>query len=105
MLIQNVHIPHGWANGTIALVDYIDEEFICLKKFRNAHDDEPEEQIYWIQRIIRQVPSTGYTRTQFPVVPAFASTIHKAQSTSIDCVAIHLETRSPMISFMCQCLE
>ncbi|CEG71913.1 hypothetical protein RMATCC62417_07562 [Rhizopus microsporus] len=83
MLIQNAHIPHDWVNGTIALTDYIDEENICLKKFRNANDDEPEEQIYWIQRITRQVPGI--------VVSAFTSTIRKAQSATIDCVAIHLD--------------
>lgn len=76
MLIQNVHIPFDWVNGTIALIDYIDEENICLKKFRNADDDEPEEQIYWTQRITRQVPGI--------VVPAFTSTIRKAQSATID---------------------
>ncbi|ORE14820.1 hypothetical protein BCV71DRAFT_245575 [Rhizopus microsporus] len=43
-----------------------------------------------IQRNDRQVSSTSYTRTKFPVVPAFASAIHKAQSTAIDCVDIHL---------------
>ncbi|KAL4206096.1 hypothetical protein CU097_006020 [Rhizopus azygosporus] len=66
-LTQTLHLK-------IALTGYIDEENICLKKFRND----------------RQVSSTSYTRTKFPVVPAFASAIHKAQSTAIDCVDIHL---------------
>ncbi|KAI8635801.1 hypothetical protein BD408DRAFT_319010, partial [Parasitella parasitica] len=40
---------------------------------------------YWVQRISRQVPGTSYVRTQFPIIPAFASTIHKSQSMTIDC--------------------
>ncbi|KAG1373041.1 hypothetical protein G6F61_010518 [Rhizopus arrhizus] len=34
----------------------------------------------------------SYTRTQFPIVPAFTDAIHKAQSTTIDCVGIHLDS-------------
>lgn len=45
----------------------------------------------WIPRITRTVPRTSYSRKQFPIIPAFASTIHKAQSATIDCVAIHLD--------------
>ncbi|KAG1034822.1 hypothetical protein G6F43_013342 [Rhizopus delemar] len=89
MLIQNINIAHGWVNGTVAQVDFVDEENICLRKFIN--DDQLDESIYWIQKITRQVPGTSYTRTQFPVIPAFASTIHKAQSATIDRVAIHLD--------------
>jgi hypothetical protein len=37
------------------------------------------------------VPRTSYSRKQFPIISAFAATIHKAQSATIDCVAIHLD--------------
>ncbi|KAG1490493.1 hypothetical protein G6F54_010682 [Rhizopus delemar] len=88
MLIHNLHVPTGWVNGTNALVECMEEENICLKKrLPNGNDA-----IYWIQCISRQVPSTSYTRTQFPIVPAFATTIHKAQSATIDCVGIHLDS-------------
>ncbi|KAI8635832.1 hypothetical protein BD408DRAFT_331498, partial [Parasitella parasitica] len=46
---------------------------------------------YWLQRISRQVPGTSYVRIQFPIIPAFASTIHKSQSMTIYCVGIHLD--------------
>lgn len=89
MLITNVNTKHGWVNGTIATIEYIDDNNICLKK--TAANDTTEERVYWIQRITRQVLGTSYTRTQFPIVPAFASTIHKSQSATIDCVGIHLD--------------
>lgn len=91
MLIQNLNVPLGWVNGTIATIEVIEEENICLKKTIRDEYDNPREVIYWIQRITRQVPGTSYTRTQFPLVPAFASTIHKSQSATIDCVGIHLD--------------
>lgn len=84
MLIQNLNIPKGWVNRTIATIDETDEENICLKKSEN-------EDCIWIQRISRTIPGTSYVRSQFPIVPAFATTIHKAQSLTIDAVAIHLD--------------
>lgn len=87
MLIHNLNVALGWVNGTIAAVEYIEEENICLRK----RLPEGGDSMYWIQRVSRQVPNTSYTRTQFPIVPAFASTIHKSQSATIDCVGIHLD--------------
>lgn len=87
MLIQNLNVSQGWVNGTIAVIEFIEEENICLRK----HLSDGSDSIYWIQRVSRQVPNTSYTRSQFPIVPAFASTIHKAQSATIDCVGIHLD--------------
>ncbi|KAL9536807.1 hypothetical protein PS6_011811, partial [Mucor atramentarius] len=73
-------------NGTIATIFEVDEDNIGLKKYANNGDEESdEEQLYWIQRVSRQVPGTSYARLQFPIVPAFATTIHKAESATIDC--------------------
>lgn len=91
MLIQNLNVSQGWVNGTLAMIEAIEEENICLKKTITDEYDNEREIIYWVQRIIRQVPGTSYTRTQFPIVPAFASKIHKSQSATIDCVGIHLD--------------
>lgn len=91
MLIQNLNVNLGWVNGTLATVEFVEEENICLKRTIRDEYDNPKEVIYWVQRITRQVPGTSYTRSQFPIVPAFASTIHKAQSVTIDCVGIHLD--------------
>ncbi|KAG1048086.1 hypothetical protein G6F43_009501 [Rhizopus delemar] len=52
---------------------------------------EGTQESLWIQRISRSIPGTSYVRTQFPIVPAFATTIHKAQSITIESVAIHLD--------------
>ncbi|KAF1795997.1 hypothetical protein FB192DRAFT_1339128 [Mucor lusitanicus] len=63
----------------------MDEENILLAKLAGG-----AEEALWIQRISRSIPGTSYVQTQFPIVPAFATTIHKAQSITIDAVAIHL---------------
>jgi ATP-dependent exoDNAse (exonuclease V) alpha subunit len=65
----------------------MEEENINLKKrLPNGNDA-----IYWTQRISRQVPGASYTRTQFSIVPAFDTIIHKTQIATIDCVRIHLD--------------
>lgn len=86
MLLHNVDVNAGWVNGTIASVFFADEHNIGLRKSVNGQVVER-----WIHRITRTVPRTNYSRKQFPIVPAFAATIHKAQSATIDCVAICLE--------------
>ncbi|KAG2191493.1 hypothetical protein INT47_013068 [Mucor saturninus] len=87
MLVHNLNVSQGWVNGTIAAVEYMEEENIYLRK----RLPDGSDCIYWIQRVSRQVPNTSYTRTQYPIVPAFASTIYKSQSATIDCVGIHLD--------------
>lgn len=87
MLLQNLQVSHGWVNGTLAKILEVDEENILLLK----HGSDNNEQSLWIQRISRSIPGTSYVRSQFPIVPAFATTIHKAQSITIDAVAIHLD--------------
>lgn len=88
MLIQNLHVSSGWVNGSLARVKQYDEENILLSKIGEANG---EESTIWIQRITRSVPGTSFLRSQFPIIPAFASTIHKAQSLTIDSIAIHLD--------------
>ena len=87
MLIQNLHVSSGWVNGAIAQVKEIKEENILLSK----EGPDGDEMTLWVQRITRSVPGTSYLRSQFSIVPAFASTIHKAQSATIDSVAIYLD--------------
>jgi ATP-dependent exoDNAse (exonuclease V) alpha subunit len=70
----------------LQLFFFVDEHNIGLRKVVNRTNIER-----WIQRISRTVPRTSYSRKQFPIIPAFAATIHKAQSATIDCVAIHLD--------------
>jgi ATP-dependent exoDNAse (exonuclease V) alpha subunit len=86
MLLQNINVHAGWVNGTIATIFTINDNNIGIKK-----EVDGELQRYWVQRVSRTVPRTNYTRNQFPLFPASARTIHKAQSATIDCVAIHLE--------------
>ena len=87
MLIQILQVSRGWVNGTLARVSEVDEENILLVK----QEAEGTQESLWIQRISRSIPGTSYVRIQFPIVPAFATTIHKAQSITIESVAIHLD--------------
>ncbi|KAG1538640.1 hypothetical protein G6F51_009647 [Rhizopus arrhizus] len=87
MLIQILQVSRGWVNGTLARVSEVDEENILLVK----QEAEGTQESLWIQRISRSIPGTSYVRTQFPIVPAFDTTIHKAQSITIESVAIHLD--------------
>lgn len=73
----------------VAQVDCVGES-ICLRKFIN--DYQSLETVYQIQRII-QAPDARYTRAQFPVVPAFLTTIYKNQSVTIDRIAIYLDNK------------
>lgn len=86
MLLQNIDVDAGWVNGTIATVFYVDDLNVGLRK--NIAGNIIER---WIPRITRTVPRTSYSRKQLPIIPAFAATIHKARSATIDCVAIHLD--------------
>lgn len=75
MLIHNLRVSGGWVNGTLAKILEVDDENILLARYTSD-----EEETIWIQKISRTVPGTSYVRTQFPIVPVFATTIHKAQS-------------------------
>jgi hypothetical protein len=86
MLLQNLNIQAGCVNGTIATIFAINDNNIGIEKLIDH-----EIHRYWIHRVSRTVPKTNLTRRQFPVLPAFACTIHKAQSATIDSVTIHLE--------------
>ncbi|OBZ80362.1 ATP-dependent DNA helicase PIF1 [Choanephora cucurbitarum] len=87
MLIQNLHVSSGWVNSTIAQVKKIEEKHVLLSK----EEPDGDEMTLWIQRISKSVPGTSYLRSQIPIVPAFASTIHKAQRVTIDSVAIYFD--------------
>ncbi|EIE88126.1 hypothetical protein RO3G_12837 [Rhizopus delemar RA 99-880] len=74
----------GWVNGTLARVSKVNEENILLVK----QEAEGTQESLWIQRISRSIPGTSYVRIQFSIVPAFATTIHKAQIITIESVAM-----------------
>ncbi|KAG1047019.1 hypothetical protein G6F43_010515 [Rhizopus delemar] len=50
MLIHSLHALDGYVNGIIALIEYMEEENICLKEWLPNRNDA----IYWIQRISRK---------------------------------------------------
>lgn len=100
ILIQNLQVGRGWVNGTLVKVTDIDDENIPLVK----QGQEGAEDSLWIQRISSSIAGTSHVRTQFPIVPAFATAIHKAQCITIDFVAIHLDHMNFMFNCTLQCL-
>jgi hypothetical protein len=73
MLLQNIGVNAGWVNVTISTVFFVDQNNIGLRKVVDGLNVER-----WLQRVARTIPKTSYSHKQFPIVPAFAATIHKA---------------------------
>lgn len=91
MLLHNLDVANGWTNGTLCLVTELRETFILVNRLA---DNQPMT-IFQITRDIYQSP---YSRTQFPLVPSFASTIHKIQSLTLD-GGVAVSINKPFISF------
>lgn len=84
MIIHNLDVEHGWANGVLAKVIDSDAENVHLQHLANGQER-------WIQRIKDHVQGTIYSRKQFPIVVSMASTIGKVQSLTLPSVAIFFD--------------
>uniref|UniRef100_A0A914YRQ3 ATP-dependent DNA helicase n=1 Tax=Panagrolaimus superbus TaxID=310955 RepID=A0A914YRQ3_9BILA len=90
MLMRNLSIKEGLCNGTRLLVKKLERNIIVAEKLTNVK--EGEDPIVMIPRITLLDESSLYHvyRKQFPVRPAFALTVHKAQGQTFQKIAIDI---------------
>ncbi|EIE84104.1 hypothetical protein G6F46_003564 [Rhizopus delemar] len=83
LLLDNLDVSNGWTNGTQCIIEDVDDDIIYIKRVTDSV-------IRGIKPITREVYKTNYYRKQYPIVLAFASTIHKVQSLTVEAVAVSL---------------
>ena len=83
MLIRNLDQSEGKANGTIAVLQHITKHNLHAKIVNGSHVGKMVL-IPWIKLISNDSTYPFHlTRGQFPVRPAFAMTINKAQGQTL----------------------
>ena len=85
MLLRNTNIEQGWVNGTICEVETCTDDVIYVKNLRTG----VRRPIFRVNQHI-SMHNGNFTacRKQFPIMPAFAVTIHKVQGSTLRRVAI-----------------
>jgi ATP-dependent DNA helicase PIF1 len=89
MLIKNLDVEAGLANGSRGVVVGFDGNGAPIVKFRNNQVLYMATQVWWM----RINETTRIRRTQYPLILAFAITIHKSQGQSIDLLQADLGER------------
>lgn len=95
MFVRNDYPEKRWVNGTLGVVQWLGPESIRVRlEDGGVHEVEPirwENVRYaWDDERKRIVDEVLGTYTQFPLMPAWAVTIHKAQGLTLSRVAIDL---------------
>ena len=94
LLLRNVDLSRGLANGTRLLVLGLSEDFIKVKILSGKPGDTFYHQIRIITRMRCQRRKNGHRLSicQFPLTPAWAITIHKAQGQSVVRLGVYLRS-------------
>ncbi|RWS02695.1 Pif1p-like protein, partial [Dinothrombium tinctorium] len=88
MLLRNLDVKGGWANGRIARVK-------CIKEDSNAiiifHPDRGDFIVEKVRQTLK-IPhvSVVFKREQFPLILSWATTIHKIQGVTLDRMYLQL---------------
>jgi ATP-dependent DNA helicase PIF1 len=89
MLIHNLDVEAGLANGTRGIILGFDGNGAPICKFRNNQILYMATHTWWM----RINETTRIRRTQYPLILSWALTVHKAQGSSLDCVQMDLGDR------------
>jgi len=84
ILLHNFNVEQGWVNGSFCLVHELLQDAIVVRKRDTL-------ELRNISRITRSVSNTAYARTQSPLRLAYALTIHRVQSLTLNEVAICMD--------------
>jgi hypothetical protein len=95
MMVKN-DPEHRWVNGSLGTISNLSESAVWVQLDGSSSEEEVhpatwESIEYQYDRMTQRVnPVVVGTYTQFPIVPAWAMTIHKAQGLTLDDVRIDL---------------
>lgn len=89
MLIKNIDVEAGLCNGSRGVIVGFGGHGEPIVKFRNGQVLYMQTQI-WHMRVNE---TTKIRRTQYPLLLAFSTSIHKSQGLSLDCVRMDLGGR------------
>jgi len=91
MLLRNINVKRGLCNGSRIVLTHIGSRILHYDLLRN--DGTVKEQDLILPKI-PLIPTEGYpfkfTRSQYPIVPAYAITINKGQGCTFEKIGINL---------------
>ena len=89
MLRRNIDTPHGLVNGAIGTVQHISSTTVAVQF---DHLSKPYK-VQMVKSKFMVMKNFYVYRKQFPLILAYAVTIHKCQGLSLDCAIIDLSDR------------
>lgn len=80
MLLHNISVADGWINGTLAIVRELHTNVVQIQKASG--------ETLTVRAITRSIYKSSISRSQILLDLAFATTIHKVQSLTLDRIAV-----------------
>jgi len=94
LLLRNVDVERGLTNGTRGIVMDLTDDAILMRILSGKPGDVYYMRDEWIcrRKLVRYKNGFKIEMTQFPLVLAWALTVHKAQGQSIERLGVYLKT-------------